>query len=274
MGFRVYISADMEGVSGVVSAGGLSPRGSDYARYRGFMTADVNAAVDGALDAGASEVVVNDAHGSMCNILIEELHPEASLISGASYELGMMRGIDEGFSCAFLVGYHSMSSGKGLFSGSFSGVRELYLNGRPAGEGDVSAMIAAHFGVPVVMTSGDDHAVGEIIESVGLIEGAVVKHTLGLQSARCLPLCAARDAIRRAARRACARVEKATARPAPRPATLEVEFSCEDLAERASVIPSVEPLGRARLRFSARDALDAWRVFSAVLRLGGEQRLC
>lgn len=275
MGFSVYISADMEGVAGVVSADSLHPGGSDYTRYRKLMTADVNAAVEGALDAGASEVVVNDAHGSMLNIMIEELHPEASLISGGPGSLGMMQGLDGGFSCALLVGYHSMPGGKGLFASGFSGVRALFLNGRPAGEGDVSAMIAAYFDVPVVMASGDQCVIAELRESVAQVEGAVVKRSLGKHSARCFPLPLARNAIRHAARAGCMRARQFTPRFISRPVTLEVEFFSEDAVQRAAVLPSAEVVKPATLRFSACSPLDAWGLLSTALLLGSAQdRLC
>ncbi|PSN84691.1 hypothetical protein B9Q02_09200 [Candidatus Marsarchaeota G1 archaeon BE_D] len=266
---RVYISADMEGVTGVVSQEDVTPGRLNYERFRKLMTQDVNAAIEGAIDAGADEVLVNDSHGEMRNILIEELHPKASLISGFNKPLYMMEGIDQNFDCVFFIGYHSMVGGRGVLSHTFSGASRVLLNGRPTSEGEVNAMIAGYFGVPVTMVSGDQHTVSEIKEVLGEgVEGAVVKHAIDRYSARCLHPSVTREIIKKAAYRAFLKAKQISPYKPKPPITLEFEFLQPSMASRAAYLPFVEQLDARTVRVSANDAISAWRLFWSALLLG------
>jgi len=265
---KIYISADMEGVTGVVSTEDVSPGRQNYERFRKLMTQDVNAAVEGAVEAGATEVLVNDSHAEMINILIEELHPKANLISGERKPLYMMEGINESFECAMFVGYHSMVGGKGVLSHTMSGVSRVLLNGRPTSEAEINAALAGHFGVPVTMISGDQFTVAEVKEVLGGVEGAVVKYAIDRGSARCLHPETTRKIIKQAAYNA---VKKAAAIQAYRPKTpieFEFEFLQPSMASRASYLPFVQQLDPRTVKVSAQDALTAWRLFWSTLLLG------
>lgn len=268
MGGKVYISADMEGVTGVVSIDDVLAGRLNYERFRHLMTLDVNAAVEGVLEAGASEVLVNDSHGGMTNILLEELHPSATLISGVHKPLYMMEGIDESFECAMFVGYHSMVGGRGILSHTFSGASRVLLNGRPTSEGEVNAMIAGSMGVPVTMASGDQYTISELKEVLGDLEGAVVKYAIDRYSARCLHPSITRGIIKEAARKGYMKAGNAKPYTIRAPVTFEFEFLQPSMAARAAYLPFVQQLDPRTVKVSAQDPIDAWRLFWSALLLG------
>jgi len=268
MGGKVYISADMEGVTGVVSIDDVLAGHLNYERFRHLMTQDVNAAIEGVLEAGASEVLVNDSHGGMTNILLEELHPSATLISGVNKPLYMMEGVDKSFECAMFIGYHSMVGGRGVLSHTFSGASRVLLNGRPTSEGEVNAMIAGAMGVPVTMVSGDQHAVSELKEVLGDLEGAVVKYAIDRSSARCIHPSLTKQIIKEAARRGYMKAGSVKPYTARSPITLEFEFLQPSMAARAAYLPFVDQLDPRTVRVSAPDPISAWRLFWSALLLG------
>jgi D-amino peptidase len=265
---KIYISADMEGVTGVVSMEDVLSGRPNYERFRKLMTQDVNAAVEGAVEAGATEVLVNDSHAEMMNILIEDLHPKATLISGHHKPLYMMEGINESFECAMFVGYHSMVGGKGVLSHTMSGTSRVLLNGRRASEAEINAMLAGHFGVPVTMVSGDQYAVSEVKEVLGGVEGAVVKHAIDRASARCLHPEATKKMIKQVAFSAVKKAGLVQAYKPKAPIEFEFEFLQPSMASRASYLPFVKQLDPRTVRVSAQDALTAWRLFWSSLLLG------
>lgn len=201
-GRKVYISVDMEGISGINGDNQTSPSGSEYARGRKLMVEDANAAIRGAFDGGATDVLVNDSHGFQRNLLPEDLDPRARLISHTFKRYGMMEGLDETFDAAIFIGYHAKADApRGLFAHTGSGVvRDLQINGRSVGEGGMNAALAAWYGVPVVAVSGDDVAVAEVTESVPGIRGAIVKRAINVRAVELQPLAQARQAIEDAAR--------------------------------------------------------------------------
>ena len=167
---KVYISADMEGVAGVVSGDQLSPSAFEYERFRGFMTAEVLAAIQGARDAGATSIVVSDSHGNGENILIERLPDDVTLVRSWPRPLMMMQGIDSSFSAAVFIGYHASTTNTvGVRAHTISSalLTRVELNGVAVPEAGINAAIAAHFGVPVVMVSGDEAAVTETQKLLG-----------------------------------------------------------------------------------------------------------
>src|SRR5512141_802113 len=183
---KIYISVDMEGVAGVVTADQLSPKGFEYERFREFMTLEANAAIEAAFEAGATDVTISDSHGNAENLLIEKLPKNVLLVRGFPRPLEMMQGIDETFDGAIFIGYHaSTTNTQGVRAHTFSSARlaDVRLNGLSMSEGSFNAAIAGHFNVPVIMVSGDDAAVKEVTSVVGDIEGAVVKWNYGFHSA-------------------------------------------------------------------------------------------
>ncbi len=180
---KIYISADMEGVVGVVTNEQLGPQGFEYARFREFMTQEVNAAIEGALAAGATQIVVSDSHGNGQNLLIEKLHKDVTLVRAWPRPLMMMQGIDETFAGAIFIGYHTgTTNSQGVRAHTISSARlaDVRLKGISVSEAGLNAAIAGHFNVPVIMISGDDAVVKETQALLGDVEGAVVKCGLRL----------------------------------------------------------------------------------------------
>src|SRR3989475_11899904 len=184
----VYISVDMERIAGVVREPQTNPgdpRGaSEYARFRKLMTAEANAAIEGALEAGASQVLVNDSHWFMRNLLAEELNQAAVLVSGGPKPRSMMEGIDGGFDAAFCIGYHARAGTRNaILDHTYADcIHEARLNGRPVGELGLNAALAGGFGVPVVLVSGDNALAAEARELLGegvrpvIVKEAVNRH--------------------------------------------------------------------------------------------------
>ncbi len=186
---RVYVSADLEGVWGVVHGEHTLREGREHERARRWMTEEVNAAVEGAVRAGTEEVVVNDSHGTMRNLIPEELHPRATLITGSPKPMGMLEGLTSEFDCAFFLGYHAMSGGRGVLSHTYSGrtLRGVKVGGREVGELGLNALVAHHMGVPVVLVSGDDALAAEARDFTPEAEVVVTKRSLGRYAAACPP---------------------------------------------------------------------------------------
>src|SRR5690625_5012441 len=155
---RVFISVDIEGVAGVTHRDQTGKDGPDYEQARVLMTNEANAAIKGAVQAGADEIVVNDSHGSMRNICIEMLSEEARLISGSPKRLAMMEGITQDFDAAIFIGYHAKSGSQGILNHTYSGkaIGQVKVNDVEYGEFGLNALIAGEYNVPVVFVSGCD----------------------------------------------------------------------------------------------------------------------
>jgi D-amino peptidase len=270
---KILIAADMEGVTGVVSWDHVSSQHPEYARFRRLMTGDVNAAIRGAFEGGASEVVVADGHGSGRNILIEELDPRARLNSGGSSPYSMVEGIETGVFAAMFVGYHARSgSTYGILDHTWSDVRvgNLWINGQPLGETGLNAAVCGHFDAPVVMISGDQTVCAEATALLGPLETAVVKQATGRFAAECLPPQVTQDLICQAAARGVARLRGGTAsRPfqVAQPVTVTVEFNQSDMADRASLCPGAHRMDGKRVELTAEDMPAAYRGFRTLISL-------
>jgi D-amino peptidase len=256
---KVYISADMEGVVGVVTQEQLGPTGFEYNRFREFMTAEVNTAVEAALAAGATEIVVSDSHGNGQNLLIEHLHRNVTLVRSWPRPLGMMQGIDDTFAAAIFIGYHtSTTNTQGVRAHTISSARltDVRLNGVSMSEAGINAAIAGHFNVPVIMISGDDAIISEARAMLGDVEGAVVKWAYGFHSARTLMPEAARDLIRRGVRRAMGRIKDFKPYKLQTPITLEVQFKHYRPAEVLAYLPIVQRTDSHSVRFVGKDIIE------------------
>lgn len=262
---KVYISVDMEGIAGVVSGEQLGPTGFEYQRFREFMTAEALAAVEAAREAGATEIVVSDSHGNAQNLLIERFPEDVTIVRSFPRPLGMMEGIDSTFHAAIFIGYHaSTASPVGvrahtLSSANYAGVA---LNGVEVSEAGINARIAGHFGVPVVLISGDDAAVAETQRMVEGIEGAVVKRALGFHSAVTMTPQAAAALVRDRVRTALAR--RTSVRPVrlETPVRLDLTFKNYRPAELLALLPNVERTDSHTIRFIGRDALEVARFLT------------
>ena len=266
-GRKVYISVDMEGISGISGSDQLAPGGSEYGRSRKLMAEDTNAAIRGALAGGATEIVVNDSHGVQRNLLPEDLHPSARLISHSFKRYGMMEGLDESFDAVIFIGYHAKaSSPAGLFAHTGSGVvRDLQINGRSVGEGGMNTLLAAWYGVPVVLVTGDDVAVAEVKAVANTARGVAVKRAINVRAVELVSLEKARKEIESAARDAVAGAKKLT--PQRRgPFQVQMQFRetlIPEVAEAFSTIRRVDP---ETVSFSAETMPAAYRLIRVLYR--------
>ncbi|HXV86749.1 MAG TPA: M55 family metallopeptidase [Gemmatimonadales bacterium] len=255
----VYISADMEGIAGLSSTDDpLGPR---------FMTAEVNAAIAGAFNAGATRVTVNDAHGSHANLLVDQLDPRITLIRGSLKPYGMMQGLDSTFSAVVFVGYHGRARTLGGFAAhTGSGtVADLRINGTSVGEGGMNTLFAGWYGVPVAFISGDSLAIAQQRALTPGVVGVTVKAGIWDRAVRSLTPDSARAAIQRGVEQA---LRGAVARPAAltRPIAVELDFSTAIYAEVAEGIPGVRRLGYATVSFSTPDYPAAYRMIRVLYR--------
>lgn len=266
---KVYISCDLEGISGVVSPEHAWYGGKDYEVYRRLMTGEVNAAVEGALSGEATEVVVNDAHGPMTNILIEELNPNATLISGSPKPLTQMQGIDRTFNLVAFIGYHARRNAMtAILEHTITGVvQELKINGKAVGETGINAGIAGYFGVPVGLVAGDNVVTKEANELIPEVEVAQVKWAEARYAARCLHPKKARELIKDRMKWATENYKKFKPYVVKLPVTFEVTFDDTAMAELASTIPTSERVGPCTVRLSHNDYLIVFKGFRAMLRL-------
>ncbi|MEV6231877.1 M55 family metallopeptidase [Saccharopolyspora shandongensis] len=237
---RIYLSVDMEGVTGLVDAQDVQPAGRDYEYGRQMMAEDVNAAIRGAIAAGATEITVNDAHGPMRNLRSDMLHPAARLIRGKPKNMGMLEGLDDTFDAALCIGYHSRAGTSGVLSHSFMGheIEDMWLDDRATGEIGLTHATAAALGAPVVLLSGDDTACAEMAEWDSGVRTAAVKYARGRFAAELLPVAEARDAIETATAAALTG-ELPAPRPAPETATLAVRWQSASVADTLLNLPGV-----------------------------------
>lgn len=262
---KVYISCDMEGISGIVSSEQTHKGNKEYERARKLMTEEVNAAIEGALVGGATEIVVNDAHGEGRNILIEELNPQAQLISGWPRSWGMMQGIDRTFDAVFFIGYHAQAGTKdSVIAHTVSGrIYQVRLNGEPIGETGLNAVLAGYFGVPVVLVTGDRLLVEEAKALLGPpLETVIVKEGYGTRAAKCLSPQRAQQLIREATERAL-KGHGEPFRVSP-PFSLIVDFVRGVQSEMAELIPGVMRLEGRRVEYTHDDYLTVYKVFRAL----------
>jgi D-amino peptidase len=264
---KVYISVDMEGISGISGSDQLSADGREYGRSRKLMAEDANAAIRGAFAAGATDVLVNDSHGSMRNLLPEDLDARARLISHSFKRVGMVEGLDDTFDAAIFIGYHAKADTPGgVFAHTGSGVlRDVRVNGRSVGEGGLNALMADWYGVPVVLVTGDDVAVREVKEGAPQARGVIVKRALNTRAVELRPIAAARKEIEAAARDAVAGAR----RGAPRRASVyrvEMQFRDIVIPEIASGLPQIERPAPDTIAFTAETMPQAYRMIRILYR--------
>lgn len=269
---KILISADMEGVTGVTNWPQVTPGHSEYGRFRKLMTADVNAAVRGAFDAGAQDVVVTDGHWNGSNILVEELDPRARLNSGSPSPMSMMEGLDENIDGVLFIGYHArQGTANAILDHTWSDtcVANVWINEIPAGEFTLNAALAGHYGVPILMASGDQTACAQMTRQLGLHETAIVKQAFGRFSAECLPPTVTQEMIEASVRRAVRSLVKGDA-PEPfrvsMPVRLTVELLSSDMADRSMLLPGVER-DELKLSITAIDMPQAYSGFRALVNL-------
>ncbi len=273
---RVLISADMEGTCGVVSWVQVMPpeegehpsSQAEYDRARVRMTREVNAAVEGALAAGATEVIVNDSHDGMRNLIPEELHPACRWISGNDKPLGMMQGVElQDIGAVLYTGYHAKAGTPNApLAHTWSGwINDVRINGQSTGEFGINAAIAGHFGVPVVFVSGDARAVEQTRAWIGdHVVGVAVKDGLSTFAALHLHPARAQELIRQGAEAAVRSAGEAQPWVLPTGSAVEVEFDHQARADQAALVPGVRRAGERCVMFEPADGLELMRIFRAV----------
>ena len=271
-GPKIYISSDMEGVVGAVTGEQMGPSGFEYQQFREFMTAEVNAAIEGARSAGAGEILVADSHGNGQNLLIDKLPKDVKIVRSWPRPLDMVGGLDDSFDGVIFLGYHASTDNlTGVRAHTFSSGRltSVKLNGTPVTEGAWNAAIAGELGVPVIMVAGDDATVEEVSSLVGNVEGAVVKWALSFHSATTLQPEAAYDLIRDKASRAVKNIKKYKPYKVKNPVTVEMGFKNYRPVEILSYLSLFERIGSHTIRFSAKNMEEAARIITFVLMYGG-----
>jgi D-amino peptidase len=242
---KIFISIDMEGITGVVQPAqlGPGPDGWEYAKAREWMTGEARAAIEGAKAAGATEIVIADSHGNMQNLLIDQLPDDVRIVRGSPRPLAMMQGIDDTFAGAVFIGYHASEYGSDAVRGhTMSSARFLHvkINGAEVGEGVWNAAIAGAVGVPVLFISGDRAAVEQFRRTVPAVEGVVVKEGLGYHAAVTVTPARGRELIRAGVERAVRRAGDIKPHVVRTPVDVEVGFKLTLDAERASYIPGLK----------------------------------
>ncbi|MEW5899866.1 MAG: M55 family metallopeptidase [Acidobacteriota bacterium] len=260
---KVFISVDMEGISGVISGEETGKEGKDYGLFRQLMTEEANAAIEGALEAGATEVVVRDAHGSALNILPNLLHPEAFLIREWSQgPLDMMEGLDQTFAAVFFIGYHAQAgTPDAVLKHTIAGtIYDLKLNGKIVPEAGLNAAIAGYFGVPVALVTGDLAVTLQAKEILGEVSTVAVKEGIGKAGKMIHPE-KAKKLIKAAAVDALKNLAKCKPFKLTSPVTMEISFTREDLAAKAAWIPGARRTGNRSVAFTHNDFLEVLRFY-------------
>ncbi|MFD9356238.1 M55 family metallopeptidase [Streptomyces sp. NPDC060031] len=263
---KILISADMEGATGVTWPADVLPGTPQWERCRSLFTSDVNAAVLGFYDGGADQVLVNEAHWTMRNLLLERLDARAEMLTGRHKTLSMVEGVQHGDvdGIAF-VGYHTGAGSEGVLAHTYlaNSITGVWVNGVRASEGLLNAHVVAEYGVPVVLVTGDDLT---CVDAAGYAPGAVtvaVKDHVSRYAAVCrTPARTAAD-IRAAAKEATAlAVRREPVRGGP--FTVELEFDAEHLAMAATLVPGITRSGERRVAYTSGTMYEGIRTFKAV----------
>lgn len=264
---KVFISVDWEGIAGIVD---WKQESEDNLLCRRLMTGEVNAAIEGAFAAGASEVVVNDSHGFMKNLLLEDIDPKARVITGNLKELSMVQGVNQSMDAAIFIGYHSkMGTCHAVMDHTYSGsvVQEIRVNGRPAGESTLNALVCGYFGVPVVAISGDD-SLKEEAEYIGA-DHIVVKEGISRFSACHLHPTKARQQITQGVQQALAKLEGFSPLTVSQPVTFEIDVPSSAMVPEMMLLPGLKQLAPRTVAFTHDDLLVAFKAVLAAITLAG-----
>ena len=266
---KVFLSSDMEGTAGVVEWEQCVGDGPAAAAGRRLLLDEVNAAIEGAIDGGASEIVVNDSHATMRNLPPDAIAGQASYISGSHKPLYMMQGLDASFDAVLFVSYHGSVGASAGLSHTYNprAVAEARINGTVTGEAGINALVAAHHGVPVVLVTGDRCACEETAALMPGVHAAVVKEHVSRLAAHSLHPSRACQLIRETAQHALSGAATATPPPFTTPVQLDVSVRNTDIAEAATWVRGVERAGPRELRIEGDDLLAVYRSFCAAILL-------
>lgn len=268
-GLTIWISIDFEGLASTVSW--QQDHGSRESEFRRMMTAEANAAIAGAKEAGATRIIVNDSHDQMLNLIPEELDTDAELVIGSPKPLSMLEGIDIGVDGAFFVGYHAASGTlRGTMDHTYSNraVLNVWINGRRVGETGINAGVCGALGVPVLLVSGDNAAAREARDLLGEeVVTVTVKESVGKFAARCLHPARARELLREGAARAVRERERIKLFRFEPPYRFEIELAQTAMADVAELVPFSRRVDGRRLVYEDEDYIRGFRALRAMIAL-------
>jgi len=268
---KIFISVDMEGIWGLVSPEHVSSTSKEYARTRRLMMQETNWVIEEVFKNGATEVVVNDSHDNMDNLIIEELDPRAQLISGGLKPLSMMQGIDETFDGVIFIGYHSRAGTlNGVFNHTYEGrtISSIRINGKQVGECGINAGVAGHYNVPIIAISGDNMVCDQALDEIGNIETIVVKKAISRYSAHNFSKDIVRELYRTKIANAINNIKQSPVVKYVGNVTMDIEFSREVMSEQAMLLPEAIRIDEKTIRLESDDYINLFMMFRACLNLG------
>jgi D-amino peptidase len=266
---KILISADMEGATGVTWPADVEPGTEQWQRCRRMFTSDVNAAIAGFYDGGATSVLINEAHATMRNLLLEDLDKRAVMLTGRHKDLSMVEGIQHGdVDGVGFVGYHAAAGAEGVLAHTYlaNSITAVRVNGRRASEGLLNSFVAAEYGVPIVLVTGDDQTCADAEGYAPGVPAVAVKDCVSRYAAVCRPPEVTAEAIRGAATRGmklAGRADRAGA-PGGERFQVEVEVDAAQLAQSAAIVPTVRRTGERAVAFESSSAFDMVRCFKVV----------
>lgn len=270
---RVYLSCDMEGTAGVCSWMQCDPANAhEYPVYRRYMSREVRAAIEGARAGGAGEIVVNDSHWDMRNLLWDELPADVRVISGSRKPYSMTQGLERGFDAALFTGYHGkIGEADAVLAHTYApgSLYNVRVNGVACSEALLNAAMAGYYGIPVVLISGDSTIVKETLGHLPWAVGIAVKDAIGYYSANSMSPAAAQALLREGAREAMQRIGKARPFVFDPPLTLEIDTALVEQADFVELMPGFTRTGGRTVRFAHDDYRTLFRAFVAAFRLAG-----
>ena len=267
---KIFISSDMEGTAGVVDWDQVTVGGHQYDYYVDLLLKEINAAIEGAMEGGATEFLVNDSHSKMANLRPDSLAGSARYLSGRFKPMYMMQGLDETFDAVFFISYHgSMSSQASTLSHTYfpAAFAEVAINGQVAGEAGINALVAMAFGVPVVLVTGDQTTSAELSPFCPSVHSAVVKESVTRFAANSMHPEEARRLIRQRALLATRAIASATPVTIALPATLTIIFRTSDYVDLAVRVHGVVRTGILSAEICESDPLELYRIFITIVLL-------
>lgn len=270
---RLYISCDMEGTAGICSWMQCDPSNRhEYPIYRRYMSQEVRAAVDGARAAGAADIVINDSHWDMRNLLWDELPSDVRVISGGRKPFSMAEGLGAGFDGAFFTGYHArVGEANSVLAHTYTAdsLYNVRINGVLCSEALLNAAMAGMYGIPLLLVSGDRVVVEHVKEHMPWVEGVVVKESIGHYAADSITPKAAQAALREGAARAIRNASTAKPFTFDGPITMEIDTARVEQADFIELMPGFQRIDGRTLRFAHDDYHQIFRAFVCAFRLGG-----
>lgn len=273
---KYFISVDMEGITGLPDHTFVDSTKHNYERSRRIMTNEANAIIEGLLLKGATDILVNDSHSKMNNLLVEELNPEAILITGGVKPYSMVQSLDDTYEGAIFAGYHSRAGQPGVMSHSMSfSVRTMYINDVEIGELGFNAYVAGYFNVPVIMVAGDDGACREAEALIPNITTVAVKESITRQAVKTLHPLKTQALLREKVQKAVDNRHLVKPLTPPKNPTLRIEFTNYGQAEWAALMPGTEiETGTTIVKFESEDILEAYRAMLVMLELAAQTTYC